>query len=295
MIISTIFTLIGPNRLGDLTDLITDGIKPDTEALQDISESISDNMETNLQTVSEAIAGNMQDQAKLQENIPLVLSSADVPEADKQALSAMAATGASPDFSQFSDTTLDLLFDSIEINGNSLSGSQQVKTLQALQDFSENMPSEQDEEAASESLSAVLTLAESLPEPACNAVFTEITVDGTVLSGQDQIDTLQTLSEVDLDDTDDVMNKLEQLPDPVYDMIRPSIDFSAVFDIAMFIVFLYAAGFVLQAIQGWITASVTQRLSRKMRSDISVKINRLPISWYNRHTTGDVMSIVMST
>ena len=154
------------------------------------------------------------------------------------------------------------------------------------------MPSEQDEEAASESLSAVLTLAESLPEPACNAVFTEITVDGTVLSGQDQIDTLQTLSEVDLDDTDDVMNKLEQLPDPVYDMIRPSIDFSAVFDIAMFIVFLYAAGFVLQAIQGWITASVTQRLSRKMRSDISVKINRLPISWYNRHTTGDVMSIV---
>jgi ABC-type multidrug transport system fused ATPase/permease subunit len=292
VIISTIFTLIGPNRLGDLTDLITDGIKPDTEALQDISESISDNMETNLQTVSEAIAGNMQDQAKLQENITLVLSSADVPEADKQALSAMAATGASPDFSQFSDTTLDLLFDSIEINGNSLSGSQQVKTLQALQDFSENMPSEQDEEAASESLSAVLTLAESLPEPACNAVFTEITVDGTVLSGQDQIDTLQTLSEVDLDDTDDVMNKLEQLPDPVYDMIRPSIDFSAVFDIAMFIVFLYAAGFVLQAIQGWITASVTQRLSRKMRSDISVKINRLPISWYNRHTTGDVMSIV---
>ncbi|MGN0709870.1 MAG: ABC transporter ATP-binding protein, partial [Anaerovoracaceae bacterium] len=119
-----------------------------------------------------------------------------------------------------------------------------------------------------------------------------VTVDGTDISGSDQIDTLRILSKIDLDDTDDVMDNLGDLPDPVYDMIKPSIDLSAVFGIAKVIIFLYAAGFVLQTIQGWITASVTQRLSRKMRSDISVKINRLPMSWYNKHSTGDVMSIV---
>lgn len=292
VVISTIFTLIGPNKLGDLTDLITDGIKPDTEVLKDISESITDNMGENLETLTGTVSSNLQDSSRLQENMITVLSSPDVPDEDKQALVQMGTAGENFDFTDLSDSTLDLLFDSVNVNSIEISGSEQIQTMKAVQNFSENMPSDQSTEEMSETLDTILTLSEELPSSARDAVFTEITVNGKEISRQDQLDTLQILSEVDLDDTDDVMNKLEKLPDTVYDMIRPSIDFSAIYKIAVFVVFLYAAGFVLQAVQGWITASVTQRLTKKMRSDISVKINRLPMAWYNRHTTGDVMSIV---
>ena len=44
--------------------------------------------------------------------------------------------------------------------------------------------------------------------------------------------------------------------------------------------------------RGWIMATITQRVSREMRSDISHKINRLPMWYYNRTTTGDVLSRV---
>jgi ABC-type multidrug transport system fused ATPase/permease subunit len=331
-VVSTVFTLLGPNRLGDLTDLITDGIKPDTEALQDVSESITTNMGDNLETTVQAITENMQDPQKLQENVVDVLFSSDVPDEDKQAIMTVSTTGGEIDFTTLSDTTLDMLFDSIEVNGSTITGSEQMETLTAVQTFSDSVSeseielssstagtssdssdakaadttsdssedvtsdieeiSDEEQEQLSDSLDAILTLADDLPESGRDAIFTEITVDGTDISTEDQIGTLQILSEVDLDDTDDVMNKLEDLPDTVYDMIRPTIDFTAVYKIAMFIVFLYAAGFVLQAVQNWIMASVTQRLSKKMRSDISVKINRLPMSWYNRHTTGDVMSVV---
>ncbi len=37
-------------------------------------------------------------------------------------------------------------------------------------------------------------------------------------------------------------------------------------------------------------ATVTQRISQKMRTDISQKINRLPMWFYHKNTTGDILS-----
>lgn len=39
-------------------------------------------------------------------------------------------------------------------------------------------------------------------------------------------------------------------------------------------------------------ATVTQKVSQRLRSDISVKINRLPMWYYNKTSTGDALSRV---
>ncbi len=41
--------------------------------------------------------------------------------------------------------------------------------------------------------------------------------------------------------------------------------------------------------QSFIMAAVTQRISKSLRSDISGKINRLPLNYFDTHTTGDVL------
>ena len=61
---------------------------------------------------------------------------------------------------------------------------------------------------------------------------------------------------------------------------------------AIFLAILYAIGFALSATQGFIMATVTQRVSKRLRNDISSKINRLPMSYYYHNTTGDVLSRV---
>lgn len=81
-------------------------------------------------------------------------------------------------------------------------------------------------------------------------------------------------------------------PDSVYGLIKPSIDMDKVLQIGLTLVAFYALGYIFSAIQGWSMATVTQRVSRKMRSDIAGKINRLPMWFYNRTTTGDVLSRV---
>lgn len=70
------------------------------------------------------------------------------------------------------------------------------------------------------------------------------------------------------------------------------IDLAAIGSICLMLVFLYAAGFLLNYLQGFIMATVTQRISRSLRSDISGKINRLPLRYFDNTTTGDVLSRV---
>ena len=75
-------------------------------------------------------------------------------------------------------------------------------------------------------------------------------------------------------------------------LLAGNVDLDAIVGVAITLVCFYAASWLLSAMQSWIMATVTQRVSRSMRSDISHKINRLPMWYYNRTTTGDVLSRV---
>ena len=50
----TVLTLIGPDKLSDMTDTITAGITPNTEALTELTEAVSENASANMQEVSTA-------------------------------------------------------------------------------------------------------------------------------------------------------------------------------------------------------------------------------------------------
>jgi ATP-binding cassette subfamily B protein len=87
-------------------------------------------------------------------------------------------------------------------------------------------------------------------------------------------------------------DKLSDMTDCMKDGLLTGIDMDRIFEIGIQLVVMYLAGYVLTATQGWTMATVTQRVTKKMRSDISHKINRLPMSYYNKTSTGDVLSRV---
>ena len=69
-------------------------------------------------------------------------------------------------------------------------------------------------------------------------------------------------------------------------------DMDKVFNIGITLVILYASGTVLSILQGQIMAVVTQKISKNLRNEISEKINRLPMWYYNTTSTGDILSRV---
>lgn len=84
--------------------------------------------------------------------------------------------------------------------------------------------------------------------------------------------------------------RLKDLTNLITEGITTSIDMPAVARIGLLLVALYAASTLLNTLQGWIMATVTQRMSQRMRADISKKINRLPMWFYHKNTTGDILS-----
>jgi ATP-binding cassette, subfamily B, multidrug efflux pump len=85
---------------------------------------------------------------------------------------------------------------------------------------------------------------------------------------------------------------LSQITDFITEGLMTSIDLDAVVHIATILAFLYGLGFIFNYIQGYIMATVTQRVSKKLRSEISTKINRLPLKYFDSTSTGDVLSRV---
>ncbi|MCL6472172.1 MAG: ABC transporter ATP-binding protein/permease [Firmicutes bacterium] len=75
---------------------------------------------------------------------------------------------------------------------------------------------------------------------------------------------------------------------------RPTIDFQKLADTALFLIGLYLLSALFSYIQGWIMSGVTQKVTYRFRRDISEKINRIPLKYFDTKTHGDVLSRVIN-
>ena len=91
--------------------------------------------------------------------------------------------------------------------------------------------------------------------------------------------------------TDAIQAAFRYLPDYGVDEVLP-MDLSQVFRLCMSLVVIYGAGLICSYVQGLIMATVTQKNSRALRTEISKKINLLPLKYFDSNSIGDVLSRV---
>ena len=68
------------------------------------------------------------------------------------------------------------------------------------------------------------------------------------------------------------------------------IDLAAIGKLGIFLVSIYAAGAVFNYVVHFIMATVTLKSAKRMRGDLAAKINRVPMSYFNQTSQGDVLS-----
>ncbi len=74
--------------------------------------------------------------------------------------------------------------------------------------------------------------------------------------------------------------------------ILTGIDMEAVKDVAILLIIIYGISVVFQYFQSLVMATMTQKMSKKIRKDISEKINIMPLKYFDSTTFGDVLSRV---
>ena len=71
---------------------------------------------------------------------------------------------------------------------------------------------------------------------------------------------------------------------------KPTFHFDIIGQIILWLIGLYLVSAILRYLGSWIMTNITQKITFKMRQDISAKINRLPFSYFDKQTYGEVLS-----
>jgi len=86
--------------------------------------------------------------------------------------------------------------------------------------------------------------------------------------------------------------KLKEITNLITEGMRSRIDLKVISNIALFLAVLYVVGAILNYMQSFIISSVVQHFSKRLRTAIAEKINKLPLRYFDSHSQGDTLSRV---
>ena len=86
--------------------------------------------------------------------------------------------------------------------------------------------------------------------------------------------------------------QISKITNLIAEGLRSQIDLTTIVRIVVGLAVIYGLGALLSYGQGYTMATVTQKFTQKLRTEISQKINRLPLSYFDEHNEGDTLSRV---
>ena len=86
--------------------------------------------------------------------------------------------------------------------------------------------------------------------------------------------------------------KLREITNLITEGLVGEMDLGAISNIGFFLALLYAVGSLINYAQGYAISDMIQHFSKRLRTAIAEKINRLPLSYFDSHSQGDTLSRV---
>jgi len=133
----------------------------------------------------------------------------------------------------------------------------------------------------------------SLPDSIIFELLDEIKINNTFITENDQLEFLNIMSTFNEGTvTDDMLESMEKLPKSIYSLTEPKMDIDEVKKTAFMLASIYIISAVFGYVQSFSMATISNNFAKKLRTDISTKINKLSLKYFDTHETGDVLSIV---
>lgn len=124
-------------------------------------------------------------------------------------------------------------------------------------------------------------------------MFHAFNLDGVYISREDQIDYINILiAGSKYKENDDLLLIIDKLPKSIKGFVEPKMNMHELKYRALILAIIYLLNSIFGYIEGYIMAHVGIGYSKKLRKDISKKINKLPLKYFDSHETGDILSRV---
>ena len=133
----------------------------------------------------------------------------------------------------------------------------------------------------------------NIPDNIKDILLNDTIIDNIKITSKDKIEYMSILKNVNKDaDINTVYGKIDKLPNNIKKVIEPSINMNNIKAIAKFLVILYICSALFNFIQSILMTNVANKFAKKLRSRISIKINKLPLRYFDNNLSGDILSRV---
>ena len=279
--LGSILTIVTPNKLSSLTDEISKGLVVDKENLETLTRIVTDKVnEDNLALLMPEIL----EVDLSQSNIGKIMSSSDIIDHDKQKFNeVMGKISTESDQNkifgyllELPDSVLEYLLPETTYNEIVISSTDKIQFLKVINNINNSEKPKI-----------------SFPDSIAQVIFEDIEMDETKITAVEQAEFLAIVSDIPEDSNASLLySKIDTMPDSIRKILEPFMDLDKIKQIALFLVIIYLLSALFNYIESISMTVVSNNFAKELRSRISVKINKLPLSYFDTHSIGDTLSRV---
>ena len=130
-------------------------------------------------------------------------------------------------------------------------------------------------------------------EKLAEVIFTDFKIDGITITALDQADYLVSMGNVtEKTSPEDLYKKIDDAPISIQNAVKPKMNMSKIKKITLFLASIYILSALFTYIESILMTLVSNNFARDLRNNISNKINKLPLKYFDKNQSGDVMSRV---
>ena len=272
--LSSILSLIAPNKLSDLTDEITKGITINTSNMKELEEDLT----KNISDIGNILGIN------LDEKMIYRVNSSGISSEDKIKFNDTLKSISSNQelilkyFSELPDSVLDIIIGDSTYNDIYISKEDKITTIRAFSDI----------DVDNKNFNGI----SSFPDSMKKALFPDTVIDGIEISTDDKVEFITLMAGSDSSSVNEMYKVMENLPINVQKVIGPKMDMDKIKSIAILLACLYIISAIFSYVEGLSMIKVANGYAKKLRSSISEKINKLPLKFFDHNLSGDILSRV---
>lgn len=256
--LGAILTIVTPNILSDLTDEISKGLVLNKDNFEKLTKEVTSSL--NEESISKVIDFS-------EKNIGKVMISSNI-------------------------TKNDLMkFQEIMTKLNDETNNKSFKAISEMPDSILDILVNNDVDAKIfiKSLNSNLVI----PESVASKIFRDIEIDGHVIDATDQGKFLEIASNINEDvSATEIYGLVDNMPSSVKVVVEPYMNIDKIKNIAILLICFYLISAIFEYFEAILMTDVSNNFARKLRGNISSKINKLPLKYFDKHVIGDILSRV---
>ena len=278
---SSVLSLVSPNRLSDLTDEISKGLGINTSRVEEVQKDIFTNLDKDKLPV---LIGEILD-LNINEDVIYKVSSSGISNEEKDTFMEV-LTKINNDrensllyLNELPDGVLSIILNDSTYNDVYISTEDKISLIRLFSKIDYN--------------SKDISYIDNLPDSIKEVLFPSSKIKGILVSTDDKVEFIKLMSKMDSNTSDGDMYKLmDSIPRSIGKIISPRMDMKKIKSISLILVIIYVVSAILSYTEGILMVNVANRYARRLRNDISVKINKLPLKYFDHNLSGDVLSRV---